>query len=225
MELVRIPVGEFGMGSPADEHGRGDDEGPQRRVAISKPFYMGRCEVTQAQWRAVMGSEPWDGGEWTKSGDNHAASYITWALASEFCKTLSKQTGRKVALPTEAQWEYACRAGGQTTYSFGDDASQLGDYAWCKDNAWDANQMYAHRVGRKKPNALGLHDMHGNVWEWCRDWYNTDFHDNADMGTERARRGGSWFSDRQRCRTAFRDWSLADPRSRFYGLRVVVEPN
>ena len=148
MELVRVPGGEFVMGSPDSEPGRGDDEGPQRLVAIRKPFYIGRCEVTQAQWRAVMGSEPWDGGEWTKSGDNHAASYITWALASEFCKTLSKQIGRKVALPTEAQWEYACRAGGQTTYSFGDYASQLGDFAWCKDNAWDANHMYPHPVGQ-----------------------------------------------------------------------------
>jgi len=166
-----------------------------------------------------MGTEPWDGGEWAKSGENLAASYITWNLANKFCQMLSKQTGRTVTLPTEAQWEYACRAGGKTAYSFGDDASQLVDYAWCKDNAWDKDEMYAHAVGRKKPNAWGLHDMHGNVWEWCSDWYARE---NTTTPTERMFRGGSWFSDAQRCRTAFRDWSAADPRSRFYGLRVVV---
>jgi formylglycine-generating enzyme required for sulfatase activity len=230
MELVRIPAGEFLMGSPIDEVGQFDDEGPRRRVTIGRPFYMGVCEVTQAQWRSVMGSEPWDRGEWTKSGDNYAASYITWELANRFCKTLSDRTKRIATLPTEAQWEYACRAGGNTAYGFGDDAARLSNHAWCKANTWDRDEMYAHQVGRKKPNAWGLHDMHGNVWEWCRDWYAPRFYaiapgadpENTAAGTERVSRGGSWFSDSQRCRAAFRDWSAADPRSRFYGLRVVV---
>jgi formylglycine-generating enzyme required for sulfatase activity len=235
MGLARIPAGEFLMGSPKIELGRFDDEGPQHRVTIDKPFYLGVCEVTQAQWRSVMGSEPWDGLEWAKSGDNHAASYITWDLAARFCAKLSKQTNRTVTLPTEAQWEYACRAGAATAYSYGNDASQLVHYAWCKDNAWDTNRMYAHPVGRKTPNAFGLHDMHGNVWEWCRDWYDAKRYANANTknakdggsannthATERVARGGSWFSTTQLCRAAFRDWSAADPRSRFYGLRVVV---
>jgi formylglycine-generating enzyme required for sulfatase activity len=233
MKLTLIPAGKFLMGSPKTEIGRYDDEGPQRQVTISKPFYMGACEVTQAQWRAVMGAEPWDGGEWAKSGDNLAASYITWDLANKFCKTVSKKIARTVALPTEAQWEYACCAGAETAFSYGDDASTLGNYAWYKANAWDKDEMYPHAVGQKKPNAWGLHDMHGNVWEWCRDWYDAKFYaiaknaknvdpENTALATERVCRGGSWFSDSRRCRTAFRDWSAADPRSRFYGLRVVV---
>jgi len=218
MKLALIRAGEFLIGSPKTETGRFDDEGPQRRVTIGKPFHMGVCEVTQAQWRAVMGSAPWDGGEWAKSDDNHAASYITWELANKFCITLSKQTNRIITLPSEAQWEYACRANSTTTYSYGDDTSKLRRYAWCKANAWDKNEMYAHLVGRKLPNAWGLHDMHGNVWEWCSDWYAPK---NATATTERVFRGGSWFSTAQLCRAAFRDWSAADPRSRFYGLRVV----
>jgi len=229
MELASIPVGEFLMGSPQTEIGRFDDEGPQRLVTIGKPFYIGVCEVTQAQWRSVMGTEPWDGLEWSKSGDNYPAIYITWDLANRFCEKLSKQTNRTITLPTEAQWEYACRAGAATAYSYGHDASQLVNYAWCQDNARDANEMYAHQVGRKTPNAFGLHDMHGNVWEWCRDWYdakpyaNDSAAANNTRATERVARGGSWFSTAQLCRAAFRDWSAADPRSRFYGLRVVVD--
>ncbi|MDP6547233.1 MAG: formylglycine-generating enzyme family protein, partial [Phycisphaerae bacterium] len=111
LKLTLIPAGKFLMGSPETETGRGDAEGPQREVTLSEPFYMGVTEVTQSQWKAVMGTEPWAGKSYAKSGGSHAASYLSWDDASKFCEILSKKTGKKLSLPTEAQWEYACRAG------------------------------------------------------------------------------------------------------------------
>jgi len=220
MKLVRVEAGEFMMGS---DKGR-PDEKPVRSVTISQPFYMGVCEVTQAQWQAVMGTESkpaagsgrregmlWGGEAYAQSGDDNAANYISWEDAGRFCKALSKKTGRKVALPTEAQWEYACRAGSRTVYGFGDDASRLGDYAWYRDNAYGKKEKYPHAVGRKKANAWGLHDMHGNVWEWCTDWYADSYAKakTADPkgpagGKYRVLRGGSWYSTPQVCRAAYR---------------------
>ena len=170
MEFVRIPAGSFYMGSPSTEEGRDEDESPAHRVRITKPFYMGKYEVTQAQWKAVMGTTlhqqhdkaiiPWNlKGE----GPEHPVYYVSWAEAVEFCKKL----GKKFRLPTEAEWEYACRAGSQTRFYYGDDpnVSELSQYAWY----WDNSDSETHPVGHKKPNAWGLHDMHGNVREWCLD--------------------------------------------------------
>ena len=179
MKLVLIPAGNFLMGSPETETDRRDYEGPQREVTISQPFYMGIYEVTQAQWRAVMGTEPWHGRVWVQSGADIAANHISWDDASKFCELLSEKTSKKVALPSEAQWEYACRAGSKTAYCFGDDAAKLGDYAWYYENAYNKDEKYAHSVGRKQPNAWGLYDMHGNVLEWCRDWCAEEFYANA----------------------------------------------
>ena len=230
LKLTLIPSGKFMMGSPETEKGRSYAEGPQREVTLSKPFYMGIYEITQSQWKAVMGTEPWDGKTCAKSGASNAASYISWDDATKFCEALSKKTGKKVTLPTEAQWEYACRAGNKTTYSFGDDASKLGEYAWHDKNAYGTGEKYAHSVGEKKPNAFGLYDMHGNVWEWCRDWYATGFYANAknvdpENTTEakaRVLRGGSWYYDPLFCRAAFRDWCPSDGRANNGGFRVVV---
>ena len=231
MKFVRIEAGKFTMGSPESENDRDKDEGPQRQVTMSSPFYMGVTEVTQSQYKAVMGSQPWDGQTYAKAGADNAASYINWDEATAFCAALSKKTGRTVRLPTEAEWEYACRAGTTTAYGFGDDASNLGDYAWYNGNTLDKGEMYAHPVGRKKPNAWGLYDMHGNVWEWCGDWY-ADSYANADTrdpkgptkGEARVLRGGSWGHDPQFCRAARR--SRGTPGSRNYyhggGFRVVV---
>ena len=225
LKLVLIPAGEFMMGSPKTDPDRYDDEGPQRKVTISKPFYMGVYEVTQAQWRRVMGVEPWKGRRWTKPGDNNAASHLNWNDASRFCQMLSKKIGRTVALPTEAQWEYACRAGSKAPY-------RLGDYAWYDRNAYDTGEKYVHAVARKKPNAFGLYDTRGNVWEWCRDWYDKRFYaqannvdpENTTVSKARVLRGGSWCSADEYCRSAYRYRFTPSCRNYYpFGFRVVVE--
>ena len=230
LKLTLIPAGKFQMGSPKTETGRFDDEGPQREVTLSKPFYMGIYEITQSQWKAVMGTEPCDGKTFAKSGASNPATYISWDDASKFCETLSKKTGKKVTLPTEAQWEYSCRGGGKTPYYFGDDASSLGEYAWYHENTFKKDELYPHVVGQKKVNAFGLYDMHGNVWEWCRDGYDEKFYANAknvdpENTTEakyRVLRGGSWELSSVRCRAANRSRYSTDYRYYGLGFRVVV---
>ena len=223
MQLRLIPVGKFLMGSKssaaemARRYGGSEahhaNEHPRHKVTISKPFYMGIHEVSQAQWRAVMGTEPWKG-RWycDKIGADTPACCIGWDDANRFCEMLSKKTGRKVVLPTEAQWEYACRAGTNTEYHFGDDVSKLGDYAWYNENAYKKGADYPHASGRKKPNAWGLYDMHGNVWEWCRDWYDQEYYAkakdvdpvNSTEARHRVLRGGSWLDPPYSCRAANR---------------------
>jgi len=231
MKLVLIPAGTFLMGSPNDEEGRANNEDPQHRVSIGEAFYMGIYEVTQAQWRAVMGSEPWTGRHFVKSGDNNALNWVSWEDAGKFCETLSKKTGKLVVLPTEAQWEYACRAGSKTAYHFGDDASKLGDYAWYADNTDSRGQEYPHAVGRKKPNAFGLYDMHGNVWEWCRDHRHANYKRAPADGTAwvdktsaglRVLRGGAWGYDPKHCRTAHRFAGIPTDRYVHVGFRLLV---
>jgi formylglycine-generating enzyme required for sulfatase activity len=219
MKLVRVPAGAFMMGSrlsPAESvkrYGAGASyyatEHPRHKVAISKPFYIGVYEVTQSQYAAVMGDGPWKDKEGkprmaTKLGPDYPASWVHWREAMEFCSKLSKALGRKVALPTEAQWEYACRAGTTTVFCYGDDPSKVGDYAWYHGNMIDGqkNKSYARKGGLLKPNAWGLYDMHGNVWEWCRDWFDKDFYASGNkvdpVNTRQAKcpavRGGSWYN-------------------------------
>jgi len=231
MKLVLIPAGTFLMGSPTAEKGRANNEDPQHRVSIGEPFYMGIYEVTQAQWRAVMGNEPWTGRPFVKPGDNNAVNWVSWKDASKFCETLSKKTGKLVVLPTEAQWEYACRAGSKTAYCFGDDPSKLGNYAWYADNTDKRGREYPHAVGRKKPNAFGLYDMHGNVWEWCRDHRHANYKKAPADGTAwvdkapaglRVLRGGAWGYDPKHCRTAHRFAGIPTDRYVHVGFRLVV---
>jgi formylglycine-generating enzyme required for sulfatase activity len=230
MKLNKIPAGTFLMGSPEGETGRRDDE-TQHPVTISKPFYMQTTEVTQGQWKEVMGTEPWKGKRYVKEGPNYPATYVSWNDAVAYCKNLSEKEGKTYRLPTEAEWEYACRAGTETRWSFGDDEKELGDYAWYRDNVYDIDELYAHQVGLKKPNAFGLYDMHGNVWEWCHDYFEEDYYKQSPemdptgptSGSFRVFRGGSWFVYSRVTRSAHRRRFDAAARSNYFGFRLVRE--
>jgi formylglycine-generating enzyme required for sulfatase activity len=233
MKFNKIPAGTFMMGSPQTEEDREDRE-HQHQVTITKPFYMQTTEVTQGQWMAVMGTEPWKGENFVKEGPGYAASWLNWDDAVAYCKKLSEIEDKTYRLPTEAEWEYACRAGTQTTWSFGNDQNKLGDYAWYKENAFDIGEKYAHQVGLKKPNAFGLYDMHGNVIEWCHDYYEVDYYKQSpgqdpqgpasgDVDDRRVLRCGSWGNFSRYARSAYRFGNDADYRDRNYGFRVVLE--
>jgi formylglycine-generating enzyme required for sulfatase activity len=240
MRLVLIPAGKFMMGSPATEVGLlYSDAGPQHEVTISKPFYMGVFEVTQEQYEQVMGVNP----SWFK-GSKNPVETVLWDEAVEFCKKLSARTGKKVTLPTEAQWEYACRAGTTTAFHTGDAlkpgqanaAFPSNPGLWDRIMAWlgmSSGQKTTQTTpaGSFPPNGLGLYDMHGNVLEWCSDWYGEDYYANSpktdpqgpDSGSYRVLRGGCWDRSPQRCRSATRDRLTPDGRGINVGFRVAVD--
>jgi formylglycine-generating enzyme required for sulfatase activity len=269
-DMVPILGGKFTMGSPDAEASRKDDEGPQHEIEI-KPFWMGKCEVTWDEYETWMfeldiqkrklnkveptekeikadavtrPTKPYTDMTFGMGKEGFPAICMTQHAAKTYCKWLSAKTGRYYRLPTEAEWEYACRAGTKTAYSFGDDPEQIGDYAWYFDNAEDAY----HEVGKKKPNPWGLHDMHGNVSEWVLDQYVPDYYQqfagkvtlNPWIVTTKlypmAVRGGSWDDDPEALRSAARrgstkDWKQQDPQlpqsiwyftdALFLGFRVV----
>jgi formylglycine-generating enzyme required for sulfatase activity len=196
-----------------DRRHKGGIETPQHLVEISKPFFIGSFEVTQQQFAEVMDSQPWQGQPLVEIGPDYAATYITWDHAVEFCRRLSDQERAEYRLPTEAEWEYACRAGTTTQYSFGDERHKLANYAWHDENAYKAGEQYPHRVGQKLPNAWVLYDVHGNVWEWCADWYGpySGKLDEAivdptgpENGRHRVWRGGSFSESAENTRSASR---------------------
>ncbi|MCE9529763.1 MAG: SUMF1/EgtB/PvdO family nonheme iron enzyme, partial [Planctomycetes bacterium] len=229
MKLVLIPAGTFVMGSPAEEQGRRDDE-TQHRVKLTKPFHMGATEVTQKQWAAVMSDTPRSANPNAPVGDNYPINYVTWNHATEFCRRLSAKENKNYRLPTEAEWEYACRAGSAGRFCFGDDDAQITFFGWVRDiyNATPP-EMYAKEVGQKKPNAWGLYDMHGNLREFCSDLYDaystgevTD--PQGQSGGRRVYRGGSYTSTPTDCRCAKRGYSPSDNSiSSSYGFRVVLD--
>ena len=231
MKLVLIPAGEFLMGSPEGDERRYDNEGPQHRVRISKPFYLGETEVTQEQFRAVMNTEPWKGEDYAQENSRNAASYINHDDATEFCRRLSQREGKTYRLPREAEWEYACRGGTTTQFHFGDDESRLGEYAWFDGNADSVGEGYAHAVRQKKPNPFGLYDMHGNVCEWCADWYASAYYASSpgtdptgpSSGSSRVLRGGSWLFVPFVVRCALRYFNTPDFRDSRNGFRVLLE--
>jgi len=170
IELVLIPAGSFKMGSPVTEAGRwGDEEGPVHRVRITRPFYMGKHEVTQEVWEKVMGANPSE-----FKGAKNPVECVSWDDCQDFLKKLnaSGKAQGTFRLPTEAEWEYACRAGTKSRFCSGDADAGLADYAWYDGNSGRTT----HPVGTRKPNAWGLFDCHGNVWEWCADWYEEDYY-------------------------------------------------
>lgn len=234
MQLCWCPAGSFSMGSPKREAGRDVNEDAVN-VTLTRGFWLGKYEVTQQQWMQIMHTVPWRGESNVKEGLNHPAMYVNWEDATEFCKRLTEQDRSagllsmkwKYTLPTEAQWEYACRAGTTTRFSFQEFALQLGDFAWFKKNAYDAQEQHAHEVGTKRPNAWGLHDMHGNLREWCRDSYLEHLPggtnpEGTSIGSTRVIRGGSWYDDADDCRSATRDRFSAIRRYSFVGFRVAA---
>ena len=220
MKLVLVPAGKFMMGSSATDKDREVGE-VQHEVTITKSFYVGVTEVTQEQYETIMGKNP----SHAPRGGDLPVQTVRWEDAGDFCRKVSQKTGKTVRLPTEAEWEYACRAGTKERFFFGDSETELSSYAWIRINADDR----CHSVGRKKPNAWGLHDMCGNVWEWCSDWYGDFSKDPATdptgptTGTERLCRGGSIASTPQFCRSASRGKSAPDFAKPVVGFRVVAD--
>ena len=220
LELVAIRPGMFVMGSPDDERGRDTDEGPRHRVNITQPFYMGKNEVTQAQYEAVMGENPS-----AAKGADLPVETVSWQLAREFCRKLNEMVAREVRLPTEAEWEYACRAGTRTMYSFGDDLDAIGEHAWYDGNS----EGTPHPVGQKPANPWGLHDMHGNVREWCQDAYDAAYYARSPRsdppgpatGSTGVIRGGSWRHSRITARCAGRYGGVQGAVD-YSGFRLVV---
>lgn len=186
---------------------RDEDEGPQHRVTITKGFYLGKYGITQGQWGAVMGSKPWSGRRMVQADLSSPATFVSWDDVQAFVGNLNQAVGDSLyRLPTEAEWEYACRAGTTTLWSFGDDERRLKDYAWY----WANNGGWPQPVGTKLPNPWGLYDMHGNVFEWVQDWYGgyssdaqTDPRGPA-AGYACVVRGGSFFDGPSATRSAFR---------------------
>ena len=230
LEMIRIPAGTFLMGSPSFESGRKTHESPE--VVIGLPaFYIGKFAITQQQWQSIMGYNP----AHFRTDALAPVENISWHEAQDFCKKLSRKTGQIYRLPTESEWEYACRAATRnqpkTAFSFGNNTAQLGDYGWFKDNSSGQSQS----VGQKLPNGWGLHDMHGGVWEWCEDVWHDHLKDippdgsprlnGSDLG-RRTRRGGSWSNEPALCRSASREWHGAGDRYNDIGLRVALSvPN
>ena len=224
MEFVLIPAGSFMMGADKNFEDAHDDETPRHKVRISKPFYLGEYEVTQEQWVAVMGSNPSE-----FKARERPVETVSWEDAQAFIRKLNSKEGhQRYRLPTEAEWEYAARAGSGGKYAFGDDEGQLSQYAWYYGNSGDKTQP----VGRLQPNAWGLYDMHGNVWEWVQDWYDENYYSKSpstdpagpSSGSYRVLRGGSWGSFAGVCRSAAPNRSTPSARDFNYGFRLALSP-
>jgi formylglycine-generating enzyme required for sulfatase activity len=239
MKLALVPAGTFLMGSPTEEVGRRDNEGPVHTVVLSRPFYLGLFPVTQAQFEAVMQNNPSRFRGAAGGGPDHPVESVSWEDAVAFCVRLSalpaeQQARRLYRLPTEAEWEYACRSGTTTAYSFG--SSMSGSQA-----SFDAQYPYGEgerglsaprtsRVGTFAANLFGLYDMHGNVWEWCSDWFDAGYYRQAPRqdpqgpaeGIYRVLRGGSWRNQGATCRAAYRNALSPNQRQPIIGFRVAM---
>ena len=207
-----------------------EDELPAHYVTITRGFWLGKYEVTQGQWESVMGSEPWGGQSYVQDSPNNPAVFISWLDVQQLIGKLNKAEGVEVyRLPMEAEWEYACRAGTTTRWTFGDDESRLTNYAWYKVNAGEVGESYAHEVGTKLPNPWGLYDMHGDVWEWCQDWYVYGSYSSSPQtdpagpstGSYRVIRGGDFNCYARGPRSANRYFSSPDSRFSCYGARLL----
>lgn len=220
MKFIYIHPGKFRMGSPPDEPGRWGDDEKQHKVTLTKGFYIQTTELTQGQWEKLMKKNP---SKFKDCGEDCPVENVSWDDIQDFIDKLNKQESTdKYRLPTEAEWEYACRAGSRTAYSFGSDPEKLGAYALYQKNSEDK----PHPVAQKKPNAWGLYDMHGSVAEWCQDLYGEYPSDSisdpmGSSGSERVTRGASWFDDATYCRSADRSSNPANSAFRDLGFRLV----
>ncbi len=236
--MAFIPPGSFRMGSPTNEVDRYGWEGPQTEVTISRGFYMGKREVTQGEYLGVTGTNP----SWFQPPNatldlSRPVEQVTWFDATNYCGLITQRdrasgrisTNTVYRLPTEAEWEYACRGWTSTRFSHGDDPSyaSLATYAWCSDDAGSE----VHSVGQKLPNPWGLYDMHGNVWEWCQGWGDYYYAGGIALdppgpvsGSTRAKRGSGWGSSASDCRSANRGNGNPADRSNATGFRVVLAP-
>ncbi len=227
LEFVALPPGTYERGSAETEAGRDRDEGPRHRVTLTRGFWLGRHEITQAQWTAVMGTNP----AVFKQGPDaprRPVESVSWDDCARFIARLNALGVGRFRLPTEAEWEYAARAGTTTRFPWGDDPKDFETHRF----AWANSRSYAvtHPVGAKPPNPWGLYDLHGNVWEWCSDWYGpypagplTDPAGPAE-GRERVFRGGSWYDFPPSLRSANRHRHVPDRRYTAVGLRLAWEP-
>ena len=251
LAMVRIPAGAFVMGSPADEPQRQDCEGPPHRVHVSE-FLIGQMPITQAQWRQVASWQEREGERWGRqlnpnpshfgdqaNSDQRPVDNVSWHDAMEFCNRLSQRTGRHYSLPSEAQWEYACRAGSTTPFAFGATLSaELVNYDATDtygDGPKGESREQTTPVGMFPANAWGLHDMHGTVWEWCLDHWHDSYEGAPSDGSawlkpsaseeqRRLLRGGSWSNIPRSCRSACRNHNQPDLAINDVGFRVVCLP-
>lgn len=234
IELVLVPAGKFNMGSANNFF----SEAPIHEVTIGKPFYMGKFPISQRQWADVCGQNP----SQFDSSDQHPVDSVSWLDATHFCELVTRSTGRRVRLPSEAEWEYACRAQSTSEFFFStegpfpDDASvphrvrcELHKFSWMDENSRETT----HAVGVKEPNDWGLHDMIGNVWEWCEDHWHDSYVGAPSDGRAwlepnpqrplRCLRGGAWDMNAFRCRSTYRSWDWEHLATSRFGFRVCVE--
>ena len=219
--FVRVRAGSFTMGATSEQENPWDDEKPAHRVTLTSDYWMGATEVTQALWKAVMGSNPSE-----FIGDERPVESVSWDDCQAFIEKLNRITGKRFRLPTEAEWEYAARGGGSSRgYQYAG-GSNVGNVAWYYGNAGGET----HPVGQLRANELGLYDMSGNVWEWCQDWYGKDYYSSGSQtnptgpssGSYRVLRGGSWLNFARCCRSSNRGSCTPDNRNSYDGFRLVL---
>ncbi|NKB70323.1 MAG: SUMF1/EgtB/PvdO family nonheme iron enzyme [Candidatus Latescibacteria bacterium] len=237
VEMVWIEAGSFQMGWALDEDEEEDedeinpaDQQPQHQVTFSRGFWLGKFELTQGQWESVMETRPWEGQPSIDNAPDNPAVFLSWEDMQQFVGRVSQARGDSlVRLPTEAEWEYACRAGTTSRWAHGASPTRLRDFAWYSRNAWDVGERFPHPVGTRAANPWGLFDMHGNVWEWVGDWYGPEYYDESPLldpkgpaqGLTRVVRGGGYESPAEEVEVTFRRSARPGAVSSLFGARLL----